>query len=162
MQWKEDECKLKPARGKRVALKISNKAPYAEVWLIGIEKWKAYHSNKFIEDEEYCLTYQDGQEVLFLPGTTKFFSAKRYREESGKDYKRITLYLCRKDYLRRNEDIRSSKPQVDQDELIARELQHRFNNESCDNDKVNIGEDQEDVLIISGDEISMQLPDESD
>ena len=110
-------------------------------------------------------------------GTTESFSAKRYREESGKDYKRITLYLCRKDYLRRNEDIslssetedeceqpveKRSKSQVDQDELIARELQHRFNNESCDNDKVNIGEDQEDVLIISGDEISMQLPDESD
>ena len=78
--------------------------------------------------------------------------------------------------MRRNEDIslssetedeceqpveKRSKSQVDQDELIARELQHRFNNESCDNDKVNIGDDQEDVLIIT-DEISMQLPDESD
>ena len=76
MQWKEDECKLKPARGKRVALKISNKAPYAKVRLKGIEKWKAYHSNEFIEDEEYCLTYQDGQEALFLPGTTEFFFCK--------------------------------------------------------------------------------------
>ena len=79
--------------------------------------------------------------------------------------------------MRRNEDIslssetedeceqpveKRSKSQVDQDERIARELQHRFNNKSCDNDKVNIGEDQEDVLIISGDEISMQLLDESD
>ena len=70
MQWKEDECKSKPARGKRVAQKISNKVPYAEVRLKGIEKWKAYHSNKFIGDEEYCLTYQDGQEALFLSGTT--------------------------------------------------------------------------------------------
>ena len=90
MQWKEGECKLKPTRGKRVALKISNKAPYAEVRLKGIEKCKAYHSNKLIIDEEYSLTYQDGQEALFLPGTKEFFSAKRYREESGKDYKRIT------------------------------------------------------------------------
>jgi hypothetical protein len=33
------------ARSKRVALRILNKAPYADVRSKGIEKWKAYHSN---------------------------------------------------------------------------------------------------------------------
>ena len=32
---------------------------------------------------------------LFMPGSPKeFFSLKRYQEETGKDFKRITLYLC--------------------------------------------------------------------
>ena len=120
------------ARSKRVALRILNKAPYADVRSKGIEKWKAYHSNEF--DEEYSLVYQDGQEALFLPGTKEFFTAKRYKEESGKDYKRITLYLCSNYDLKKNEDFdhesetedeflepaeKKSKSQVEQDEIIA-------------------------------------------
>ena len=150
IHWRQEERKLKPARGKRVALKRSNQAPYAEVRSKGIQKWKAYHSNDFAEDEEYSLVYQDGQEALFLPGTREFFTAKRYKEQSGKDYKRITLYLCTKNDLRRNEDFdiesetddfniesetedecaeptgKKSKPQVNQDELIARETTVSF------------------------------------
>jgi hypothetical protein len=151
---------LKPARGKRVALKISNKAPYAEVQSKGREKWKAYHSNDFAEDEEYSLVYQDGQEALFLPGTREFFTLKRYKEESGKDYKRITLYLCSKDDLRRNENFnieseefeesedeweeptgKKSKFQFKQDEIIARELQFQLDNE----DPIHIPDDDEDA-----------------
>ena len=37
----------------------------------------------------------NGQEAIFLPGRGKeFISSHRYQEEVGKDFKRITLYLC--------------------------------------------------------------------
>lgn len=135
IQWREKERKLVAARSKRVALRILNKAPYADVRSKGIEKWKAYHSNKFDEDEEYSLVYQDGQEAIFLPGTKECFTAKRYKGEIGKDYKRITLYLCSNYDLQKNEEDeflepaeKKSKSQVKQDEIIARELQSEFNN----------------------------------
>ena len=69
-----------------------------------------------------------------MPGTKEFFTAKRYKEESGKDYKRITLYLCSNYDLKKNEDFdhesetedeflepaeKKSKSQVEQDEIIA-------------------------------------------
>ena len=34
------------------------------------------------------------EEAVFLPGSKEFFSLKRYRNELGKDYKRMTLFLC--------------------------------------------------------------------
>ena len=37
------------------------------------------------------------QEAQFLPGgNAEFFSLKRYKEELGKDYNKITLYLCKR------------------------------------------------------------------
>ena len=86
--------KLKPVRGKRIALRVSNKAPYTVIFSKAIEKWKAYQSQLYIEEEEYMLIYEDGKQAQFLPGTVEFFSLLRYHEEIGKDYKRIVLYLC--------------------------------------------------------------------
>ena len=38
--------------------------------------------------------FESGKEITTLPGTSERFVLHRYREELGKDYKRITLYLC--------------------------------------------------------------------
>ena len=94
MEWKETEMKLKPVRGKRIALRVSNKASYAVIRSKAIEKWKAYQSQLYTEDEEYMLVFENGKEAQFLPGTVEFFNLLRYHEEIGKDYKRIVLYLC--------------------------------------------------------------------
>lgn len=38
---------------------------------------------------------EDGKKALFLPGSKKeLFTLSRYQEELGRDYKRITLFLC--------------------------------------------------------------------
>ncbi|KAK3737851.1 hypothetical protein QZH41_004789 [Actinostola sp. cb2023] len=58
------------------------------------EKWKNYHSNLYDEEQVYVLLYEDGQKALFLPGGKEVFCLKKYQEELGKDYNRITLYLC--------------------------------------------------------------------
>lgn len=94
LEWKETDMKLKPVRWKRIALRVSNKAPYTVISSKAIEKWKAYQSQLYIEEEEYMLVFEDGKEAQFLPGTVEFFNLLRYHEEIGKDYKRIVLYLC--------------------------------------------------------------------
>ena len=94
LEWNDRERKLKPKRGKRMALRVSLKDPYATIRKKAIEKWKNYHKNLYDEEKEYLLTYEDGSESLFLPGTHSFFDLKTYREEIGKDYRRIIFYLC--------------------------------------------------------------------
>ena len=45
--------------------------------------------------EEYVLLYPDGKEELFLPGITNTrFQLDSYKEELGKPYSQIVLYLC--------------------------------------------------------------------
>ena len=48
--------------------------------------------------------YEDGICALFLPGPEKeLFTLKRYQEEIGKDFKRITLFLCTDYDLKKSE-----------------------------------------------------------
>lgn len=95
MEWSEEVSNLKPKRGKRLALKVLRDAPYKVLLEKAVEKWKSYNSNLYEEGEDYVLLLDNGQEALFLPGPGKeFFSLHRYQEEVGKDFKRITLYLC--------------------------------------------------------------------
>lgn len=77
-----------------MALRVSNLAPYCEIRDNAIKKWKSYHSDYFQEGAEYLLLFEDGQCAQFLPGTTEFLTLKKYKEEIGKDYKGIVLYLC--------------------------------------------------------------------
>lgn len=51
-------------------------APYSEV--------KSYLSYCYIEGAEYALLYENGKEAHFIPGSTIFFSLRRYKEETGK------------------------------------------------------------------------------
>ena len=98
MEWSEREEKIKPKRGRRMALMVSNVATYAQVREKAAEKWRAYHSDCYKEEAEYVLLYENGNEAQFLPGPdTEFFSLKRYKEELGKEYNRICLYLCTKE-----------------------------------------------------------------
>ena len=60
-----------------------------------MEKWKAFYSHLYAENNEYVLLYESGEEALFLPGSkNEFFSLERYQQELGKDFNRITLFLC--------------------------------------------------------------------
>ena len=70
MKWSEEVLKLKPMRGKRVALKVSKEAPYKFMCeKAAVEKWKAYHNNLY--DEDYVLLLDSCQEAIFLPGSAK-------------------------------------------------------------------------------------------
>ena len=69
MKWSEEDLKLKPMRGKRVALKVSREAPDKFLCEKAVEKWKAYHNNLY--DEDYVLLLDSCQESIFLPGSAK-------------------------------------------------------------------------------------------
>ena len=99
-QWHPKEGRLKPRRGKRMALVVSSTEPYASLREKAVKKWKDFHSDCFDEDEDYLLLLENFKEALFLPGSCKeFFSLKRYHEELGRDYNKIILFLCtRSDY----------------------------------------------------------------
>ena len=48
-----------------------------------------------MQNKAYVLLYEDGNRALFMPGGNKeFFDLSKYKEELGRDYRRICLYLC--------------------------------------------------------------------
>ena len=78
-----------------MALKVNRDDPPAVLLQKAVEKWKACCSNYFDQNEDYVLLLEDYKEATFLPGSGKeFFTLERYQEELGKDFKRITLFLC--------------------------------------------------------------------
>ena len=66
LEWNIKQNLLKPRRGKRVVLRISNKANHSDVRAKALEKWIHCYS----ESEDYVLLYENGAEAIFLPGTT--------------------------------------------------------------------------------------------
>ena len=163
LEWKETDMKLKPARWKRIALRVSNKAPYTVISSKAIEKWKAYQSQFYIEEEEYMLVFEDGKEAQFLPGTVEFFNLLRYHEEIGKDYKRIVLYLCTTTDIRASERRqqegyssesenseddhqfrpgKKAKSELDRDDELAKSLQFKFDREAGQFDVTIAGEEK--------------------
>ena len=55
----------------------------------------AAHDRSFAPYQEYTLTYPDGTEIFTIPGKlNKSFTLERYKNEVGKPYNRITLYLA--------------------------------------------------------------------
>ena len=79
-------------RGKSLPLKISKKANAEEVLQEALKKRKA-HDRSFRMDRSYSLAYPDGTEVVNVPGTSEPFTLVKYKEELGKGFTRIVLYL---------------------------------------------------------------------
>ena len=85
---------LKTVWGKRLPLLVPRDATYSLIREKAVAKWSAFDCT-FDGNQEYVVTYDDGREAQFMPGGCKdFFSLQQYKQELGKDYKRITLYLC--------------------------------------------------------------------
>ena len=118
VEWnRHSEC-LKRKHGKRMALKVKTNDPPALLLQKALEKWKAYFSNCYDENEDYILLLEDYKEAMFLPGSTKeFFTLQRYREELGKDFKRITLFLCTLSDFRLSEGGVSGDGEQSEDQL---------------------------------------------
>lgn len=88
---------LKKIWGKRLPIKIPKCSTYAKILETARVKWSAYYSN-LMQDKEYVLLYEDGNRALFMPGGCKeFFDLSKYKEELGRDYRKICLYLCTED-----------------------------------------------------------------
>ena len=78
-------------------LMVLKTAPYYKMKERAIRKWSAFHIDVIEITEEYVLLLSHCEEAQFLPGgKAKFFTLKMYKEELGKDYNKITLFLCKK------------------------------------------------------------------
>ncbi|KAL9977850.1 hypothetical protein ACROYT_G015304 [Oculina patagonica] len=142
---------LKPKRGKRIALTVSNKAPCNVILEKAMDKFKAYHSDIFDTNEDYVLLLENGEEAQFNPGSCpkEFFSLKRYKEDLGKDYAKIVFNLLIEEEDEKEEKVpchESSTPKrrrtepilefevvnttYESDEAMAKELQKKFDEES--------------------------------
>ena len=114
MEWNGKEQVLKAKRGKKLPLRVMPTVSYNTLRNEAEEKWKNFHSNLYDESQSYHLLYEDGTKALFLPGSKKeVFTLSRYQEEIGKDFKRITLYLCS------NYDFEISEGYFDDEELTG-------------------------------------------
>lgn len=84
---------MKQIWGKRLPIQVANSAGYARILSKGIEKWSAF-DQKFDPEEDNVLLFEDGSHAVYLPGQEEDFQLEKYKTELGKDYKRITMYLC--------------------------------------------------------------------
>lgn len=90
---------LKPVKGKAMIVRVLPDIRKQELLKKGIEKHAAYDMN-FQPYENYVLLYPDGTEVLTLPGQpTQLFQLDKYKEDIGKPYSRISLYLIERELL---------------------------------------------------------------
>ena len=95
MEYKGNQ--LKKVWGKRLPIKIPKCSTYVKILETARVKWSAYYSN-LMQDKDYVLLYEDGNRALFMPGGCKeLFDLSKYKEELGRDYRRICLYLCTED-----------------------------------------------------------------
>lgn len=126
LEWKEKLCALKPVRGKKLALRISKTAKYSLLREKAEEKWRSFHSNLYDDELSYELLYEDGQKALFLPGSSELFSLQRYQEEVGKDFNKITLFLCSSDDYHRAEDKTECSGSDDSEEVVTKKVKISF------------------------------------
>ena len=88
---------LKTMWSKKLPLQVPRNANYKLILDKAVNKLKAHFSRQidFWKDTtSFVLCYEDGSQAQFLPGTSNFFELTKYKEELGKDFKRITLFVC--------------------------------------------------------------------
>ena len=83
---------FKPVRGKSLPLKVA-KSISAKPLLEEALKKRAAYDRSFRSDLTYKLYYPDGSEIVSLPGSSEPFTLEKYKEDLGKTYNRICLYL---------------------------------------------------------------------
>ena len=100
---------LKRCHGKTLPVKVKPTANAQCILEKGVKK-HSNHDKKIHEGLEYVLLYPDHSEVVNLPGTTEEFILEKYREDVGKAYNRITLFIAQ-----RNDFLMADLPTLDDD-----------------------------------------------
>ena len=84
---------LKPIRGKTLPVRTVLTIHKVALLEKSIDKHAA-HDRSFAPYQGYTLTYQDGTEIFTIPGKpNESFTLEKYKNEVGKPYNHITLYL---------------------------------------------------------------------
>lgn len=93
-----EKGELKSKRGKRIPVVVGVNATANAIIQAAVEKHKN-HDRKFYVPkgpEDFALLYPDGSEVKVIPGTQAEFKLCDYKDDLGKSYHRMILFICRK------------------------------------------------------------------
>ena len=97
MKFEDD--KFKKCRGRTLPVKVPVTADRKTILERSVRK-HANHFKDVHENLEYTLIYPDNSEIVHLPGTTEQFVLNKYREDVGRNYNRITIFIATKtDYI---------------------------------------------------------------
>lgn len=124
LAWNEKQGCMKPLRGKKVTLRLPVESTYNDILTKGEARFNDFYKNLLKIDAKYVLTFENGEKALFIPGTVEAFKLNRYKEELGKDYKSITLFLMSKSDQVVLLKLESSPFNVDNDEIDNDEKLH--------------------------------------
>ena len=91
----ESSGSLRRCRGKTLPVKVLPSSGADVILEKGVKK-HANHDKNVNENTQYVLLYPDCTQVINLPGTNEPFDLKKYREDIGKSYQRITLFIAKK------------------------------------------------------------------
>ena len=86
---------LKKERGSNMAITISTSSNHLAILERAIAKHARFNKS-FNAHLKYTLLYPDASEVKeFLPDSNEPFVLEKYKDELGKPYSRVTLFICR-------------------------------------------------------------------
>jgi hypothetical protein len=89
----DNDGNLKRCRGKTLPIRVSPGAGRSEILDKAVRK-HANHDKNVVGELEHVLMNGDGNEITTLPGTEKEFVLREYKDEIGKNYNRITLFIA--------------------------------------------------------------------
>lgn len=83
---------LKAVRGKTLPLNTNPEITAQDLLKRAAIKMATF--NKDLGEGPYVLLYPDCTKVVNVPGTERPFTLEEYKKEIGKNYSRITLFIC--------------------------------------------------------------------
>lgn len=85
---------LKYVRGKSLPIRVLPSDGPKTILEKAVTKHEHHNTNWMVKGQRYVLLYPDDTEVVNLPGSNKPFILHDYKEEVGKSYSRLTLYIA--------------------------------------------------------------------
>ena len=97
MTNKDGGLRVKRGNSAILPLSVAANISYDDLLTKAAEKHHRFNKDviKNEENKFYCLLYADKTKAESLPGSDEPFTLQRYKEEIGKPYSKIVLYLCR-------------------------------------------------------------------
>ncbi|CAK6963866.1 zinc finger protein 271-like isoform X1 [Scomber scombrus] len=112
LMQRNENGKLEPVRGTVVPISVPQGSDAKQLQKAAEQKLKTI--NKDLNGRPCLLLYPDGTEITNIPGTEIPFSLKQYKETVGKNYQRITLYICTaEDFLSCSQETTSESDSAD-------------------------------------------------
>ena len=110
-EFHETDHALKILKGRSLPVSVKPNSNAKQLLEEATDK-HAKHYRSFNQYDHYVLLYPDNTIIDKIPGSLEDFTLERYKEELGKPYSKISLYICRKECLEKV-DLESDCDSID-------------------------------------------------